>query len=691
MIMDALLEPVSKRCPALLFSIPAADARFFASQIPHDHQVEIRERLRMMAQIHLAKNKLSCCKQLAAAAQAQRKSGRSATRLYHLYYSFIKSGDWRVLWNKAKAPARRQGVPKEFIELMWLRLTGNHQKKCSSAYSELLDIWRTHYNWAKELVKEIPGYSTWPEADPMTGIPAGWSYSNLMGFLPDDYELAAERIGRSAAATFRLKTYTTRVGLRLCEFIQFDDHEFNLKVNFEGQVKAMRPRGFTAVDVLSAAPFAKSFKPTLWDQEEEVKKTLTERDMMWFVIHVLCDFGYRTDERGTALCVEWGTAAIREAFEKRIVEACGGNVRVERSGKFGDPAHKGQFNGAVKGNFRFKALVESFFSIIDTFIAHARGQVGMNRLTAPEQMAGAESYNNRLLKAALTLSEADKHLIKYPFCSWHEFLEVACEAYQRIEENTDHKLEGWERLKFITTDWRLNEAMPFMSQQKLLELPEAERAVALALVDSNPDLLRRARRFSRGEVFAAHRKELTPLPHFLYPTLIGPENCLRNNKNDDTLTVRSGVFEFEDKDIEPGHVFRFTAMDDYGQRLPNGEAYVCFMNPFSPSHLVACDAKLKVVAVCQATAMPCRNDVHGVEAAMGAAKHWEAQALNRIATRHMPEIAAKAEMHRANGELLHGETLAEATRRQESIDRVDVVKEQLKKDLPVTPITEDWV
>jgi len=198
-------------------------------------------------------------------------------------------------------------------------------------------IWKTHHDSGDGIrppryYAAIPGYDTWPVDDGIHGHPRGWSKRNLSRFVPDLYDSAATRQGPFAAALFRPPVLKTRVGLSVLERIQFDDHEYNVKNHFPGQSKLMRPRGFTAAEELSSKFWA-SYKPTLWDMEEEAKKALTEKDAMWFVIYILTMVGYRLDEKGTWLVVEKGTMAV-EGGVRRAHPA--GDQRARKSERAGD-------------------------------------------------------------------------------------------------------------------------------------------------------------------------------------------------------------------------------------------------------------------------------------------------------------------------------------------------------------------
>ncbi len=642
--------------PALLFTPPLNDAHFAA--LPDEVRTEVRELLAAFRQIQESGNVLGTCKRLAGLATLQgKRRGWSAVRLKKKYEAFVRSGgDWKVLINRAKAPVDRKTMPAEFLEF-WRGLCQRNQRCNSQAHRELLVIWRTRFDpVTRQEVKSIPGYSTWPKENPIYGHPDGWSDGNLDRYTPDKYDLVLSRIGRAAASQYRLPVLTTRVGLRVGQYYQFDDHEFNKKVNFLGVKKAMRPRGFTAVDVFSSCFFATSFKPTLWDEDQEKKKVLSERDFAWFVIMVLTRYGFRTDEIGTILCCEHGTAAIGSVLEQRIFDATRGHVRLETSGMFGGAAHAGQFEAAGKGNFKFKGLIESFFNLIDNYLASYRGQVGKDRNHCPEQLHGMDRYNDMLIRFGLEKPELVGRL-NHPFHSFGEFTEILLSAFRAINTTDKHELEGWERMGFIATEWRLTADGPFLPESALLDLPPEERRIALALIDRNP-ALKRTRKLGRQEVYDRGSGDLTRLEYFMLPTLLGPENCVKNPQSkDDTFAVRSQLLTVEDSDIDPDPM-HFIARNSEG-RLPEGERYKCFLNPFDPSHLVACDARLRPVAVCQRYVAPCRADAEGVKRVMGQAKAAEAEAIQRAGLRQIGEAKAIVAMREHNAAVINPQTPAE--------------------------------
>jgi hypothetical protein len=301
--------------------VPSHDADLYAA-LPPDSRTEFEY-------IHAHLTFLTNAKSLrAACAEVAVNIGLNARQLYDRVLKYLETHKWTDLLNKAKAgaafwePAQPVGLPVAF-QNFYKSLCEKYQRVDRGGYRELMLIWRTHRDSEGKHYDFIPGYGSaeqvgagtacWPEVDKAGRHPKGWSYKNLNRFAPDNYDSAATRQGAFAASKFRPPVFKTRVGLAICEQVEFDDHEYNAKIHFPGQPKVMRPLGFTAADRLSACLFP-CFKPMLWLEDEEKKQKLTELDMMWFVIRWLTNIGYRTDKRGTSFIVELGHRRHQKEF-----------------------------------------------------------------------------------------------------------------------------------------------------------------------------------------------------------------------------------------------------------------------------------------------------------------------------------------------------------------------------------------
>jgi hypothetical protein len=641
------------------FELPQKDLVFFTT-LPASVQDETKLRLQWMRLIATAGKVNPACKQIAATLKTFAR-GFSWQRIRSLWYQFqggtdkYPAGDWRILVNWAKVGTDRRELPAIFVEKVWRKLCEDNQRVTSEAWRELCQIWRTRFDSHGVEWRDLPGYAVWPEAEPETGLPKGWTLQNLGRYTPDKFELAAARIGIQAASNLGLKVRTSRVGLKLGEHVGFDDHEFDVKVNFPGQLQSWRPRCFGAVEDLSDAMPLLVVKPTFWDAEEEQKRVLTERDFMWFVVTYLTTRGYRLDT-GTMFFVEHGTAAIRDWFETNITAVTNGKVKVARGGKFNKTAHGGQFAAPGGGNYRFKRLVEQYWRMINDRLASLPGQTGLNRDRNPEEMDRTDNYNNKLLKAAQSMDVERAAQIIFPRLAWNEFVSLAHEKIAAINNERDHKCQGWEKCGFLLKEWRCEPHLLTWNPMPLL----AEQSQEVQTSVATNDLLYRVRRMTRAEAYARHAQELTTVPVHCIPALVGKNHALRNG---DPFTVRGGEFEFEDWRIDSDPI-RFRALDASGRPLREGDQFIAFCNPMQPDALVICDASLRVISVCPPVDMPAHNDEAGIKRAMGAKNSWTAAKLAAQRGRHEADANAIDFIKRHNAAVLGGTATSQAEKKR---------------------------
>lgn len=587
--------------------------------------------------------------------------------VYRRVGDFLKTGDWRCLVDRRRCPflwdsMAGVGLPQAFVDF-YLELKENHKRADKSAHSELLLIWRTKSNRRGRYYDKIPGYAEWPEADPRTGIPHGWSYKNLQRVAPENpYDKKATKEGLFAASFFRPPVLTTRVGMKLGERVEFDDHDFDAKTHFPGQPKAMRPTCFGGVDGLSGF-LDLVVRPTFWDAQKAKKEESKEFQFRCFVIHWLTVHGYRNDEVGTLLCGENAKAVFRENFATRLSEMSGGKIRTHAGPMFGESVHQGQFGPQAKGNFRNKAMIEEAWSVIENLLDSLPGQMGSHqRLNGPAELHGREDYLQRVLKKSATLPADRAKKLILPVMTFHQF---SSEAITRIAEwldNRDHELEGWDKLEFEKCIWRPDErSLAWYDEEDFARLPEDEqRVLGLRLKDPNLDLTR-AVKLSRREVWTKLRTELVRFSpkqyHRLFPREDGFEVTVQKNH----------LIEFRDREkFGPGE-FRFLARDrHHGDAMP-GEKFLVFFNPLQPRWLNVCRADGSNYAMFEAWDRAAKNDVDAINRSKGKQAAWETPRRHAIANRHHQDAEERNHMLEHNRAVVEG-------RETEELAKVDTVK-----------------
>lgn len=687
---SATSAPVASGRPVLTFAVPDEDRAWIVKDPcgPGPHALdEITTTLRYIRLIAQSPNKHAACKRLAAelarecgVALSERSSvpprGWSWKSLYRKYCEYtggcvrkvqrngstrdveFSAGDWRIVWDKAKYPPTGSAspsvsaVPPLFVHFVRTHAE-NNQRGSERAYDEIIrHVWRTGYALSDielptglagrgRVIKRghrvpfMPGYPNW---QPGMELPEGLSMANLRRQINkltgrmDAMAKKAARIGKQAAAAHRRKVNLSRVGLAIGEFIPCDDHDFNVKIINVHQDTFMRPSGFFAMDLLSYHVFTHGIKPTLWDFDAEQKRVLTEADAKWFLIHILTNFGRRTDERGTTFLLEHAKMTVRDTAEnQQFLEGLTAlGVTIEKSGREDRPAHMGQLAPAMpgkgRGNFRFKPI-EGWFNLLDNGCAFMAGQTGKDRNHSPEQLPMIERECRALLRAAQHLPAEARDQIEWPMLRWPDFFWQVQRVIHFLETRTDHNIEGWEQCGFITD----------------------------ALTDPHGRIITPARLQSPMEVFHQRRHELKKLQRWEWPGLMGPQHCYRAAGEDTVLVTKDSDIVIQAKPFTGfTAALRFEAVDYEGRRLPIGSRWRAFVNPYDLDCLVLTDERNKPIAECPRMATPSRNDVEGVRREMGRVAQWEAAALEPFNARHTAAGAAIAARREHNANVISG-------------------------------------
>jgi hypothetical protein len=405
-------------------------------------------------------------------------------------------------------------------------------------------------------------------------------------------------------------------------------HDF--KVNVIGQRHAQRLLQLHALDLFSGCNFARGFKPVLENEITQVQERLKEAEMIFLVAHVLSQFGYRKE--GTVLVVEHGTAAIREDVEKTIHDLTNGLVRVERSGLEGASAFAGMYAGKSKGNFRFKAALESLGNLIHNETANTLlipGQVGMDRDYCPEELHGRERLNDQLLRALVALPPEQALMLRLPFLELNQAIRIVTAVHDVINARTEHELEGWIEAGLVTNEFRLAIDQPWLPVTRLLAMSTEQRHAVEAVILSGADLAR-VRKLAPAEVFGAGSRALIKLPSHKVAMLLGQD------RRRELPAVRGSMIEFDDKELSPSPL-RFEAVARmHGSapvRLQDDAKFAGVVNPFDLDTLHLFDARGCYAGSCRRMQKVCRADTEALHRACGAAAKAEAELLAPVAAR----------------------------------------------------------
>ena len=600
------------------------------------------------------------------AARYRGRRGFSKATIRRRYDAFRRSGDWRVLVDRARFPSKREGLPTDFTEY-WKGLCERHQRNSKAAHRAIVREW--------ERGETIKGYKTRPAAHGMTGLPWGWTYANLMRHVPTKFELTAARIGRGAATSYRPLVFSSRKGLSVGQYYLFDDMEHNVKVNMLGvNKKAMRPLELAALDLLSGCKIAWGMKPCIENELTGKKEKLKESEMRFLVAHILTNIGYRPE--GTVLVVEHGTAAIRPDLEAKLKDWTDGAITVDRSGREGAATFAGLYEGRPKGKARFKAAIESHHNYAQNELSAITGQMGKDRHHAPEELHGRDKKNSALIRAIAALPPARADLLRLPFLEYNQYQDVVTQLYGEINRRTEHRLEGWVEAGFVVNEFRLDESMPWQSIETLLALPE-DRQQAVAAVITQPGLSR-TRKASPWEVWKKGRDELVRLPGWCVPQILGLDNARERKIRPDHM------IEFQDRDISPS-IHRYDAIavraDGEREQLRPGDTYLTHVNPFDPSRLFISATGSKTgayIGVCKRVESICRSDTDALVRQVGRSRKREAELLRPVARRGADIMRREIEIAKNNTRVLSGAAmLKEELEHDDRLQAVDLSADDL--------------
>jgi hypothetical protein len=575
--------------------------------------------------------------------------GFSFTRIRTRYYDWKESGkNWRTFIDRTveKTTNNTKALPHDFLEEVRRRIEKN-QRSARQAIESI------RHDWRRGL--PVQGYGTWRDwfgrAYPRTAIPQcfpgsypkGWTYRNLVRKKSTRFQLKAVRVGRGAAASERRLVYTTRANLYVGSHYMFDDMWHDLMVMSSLEGKPGRPLELFSHDLYSARKVRWGFRVRTRNDDGTFNQ-LAESMTRLILCATLFFDGY--SPRGTIIVAEHGTAAVRDRVEKILHDSTDGLITVARSGMVGAEAHAGLYPALQKGNFRFKASLESSNNLTHNVFAQLDGQTGKDILNRPEELHGRLANATALRRAASMLSPERAALLQIPLLTSNEFGLVAQDLYNRIEDDTEHNLEGWA----MNEDVEICILGQWIGRSAILALPDAEQQATMDIIQSGA-IATRQRKLSRRAVWNTGATHLKPIPAQAVCDILGPD-LARERK------ISKQMFEFGDKEISADPL-RYSALvrDQHGREtlLQDGETYSTMVNPFAPEVLFILDSKHRYIGTAPRVQSVCKSDLDAIHRACGEAAHIESLALAPVRARHMQDARDRAARARHNARVIAGE------------------------------------
>lgn len=550
-------------------SIPPKDKPEF-SGLKDDCRKEIHEWLRACADI------LAAPRRGQAIAAAARRFHVSEATVRRKFDEYRHSGDWRVFINRAKYPANSTELPEAFIA-HWKKLCEENNRKCEPAWRELIRQWKRG--------DKMPGYEFSPAPDPVTHVPVGWSYRNLMRYKPSRFELCAMREGLGTAmAKYGPQILTTRVGLWVGSHFIIDDVTRDIRVmllGHGGQVAKIQELG--CLDLFSADRFAVHRRPEFTRDSDGKKDRIKESEMRCFMAAILRNTGI--SPRGTEAVIEGGTATIRKPLRDWLTGHFP-TLRFRLPGDTGKEQAIAGYWGRGGGNPRHKTHLESHHNLLHNEAGFLPAPTGHDR-SYPEFLAGLEAITEGVIKSLNKLPPERAALLATPMLEYWQALGILNEIDLRIAMRTDHELEGWEECGHTVLEFRRDLLSDdWLGPQQFLALPPAQQQF-LAQAAEACAAIRRVRKLAPREVFSHGMGELVRAEDHVLAMMFADRD-LGDDLRVERQLAAGGVFDIQDKDTEPGPmIFEGFAVKPDGSRvrLEERQKYGVVVNVFDRSAL----------------------------------------------------------------------------------------------------------
>ncbi|ACB76672.1 hypothetical protein [Opitutus terrae] len=602
--------------------------------LPDHEKPHLRARLQAMERIDAARTAAAGVRAETHRLHAGERLSQHTLRKCYFERWVAHGRDWRMLVNRSRAPLEdREALAPETV-LHWHELFFRFSGRGKAAYRELQREWSNG--------KPIPGL---PDRNRPADMPRRLSYATLMRekYKPAAIVKRVARIGLTAAQDLLPSVLQTRVGLAPGSILQFDDVWHDLECSVPGQRGMRRVLQFDALELLSGFQLGRGMKPELLNDKTGRMERLKEREMLFLLAHVLGNRGYNPD--GCRLVMELSTATVPERVMRLLHDFSGGKLRVEKGTTSGSPLAEGLYAGRSKGNFRIKAALESLRNLIhnetgDRLLLPAQtGNIG--RVNQPDELHGRERHLDQLQRAALLVPAPLRELVTAnitpPFAQVVELVDL---IQERMNDRTEHELEGWEECGFMAPLFRLAPHEDWRRQTELAGYAPGVRTAIEQALRADPRLVT-CRRMSPREVYQERvMPHLTRLPAHLVPALLGMD-CAEERR-----VAKDGRIHFADPDVGPGeHHFEGVAIDEEGNTtvLPDGECYATFVSMLDPERMHVCDAKGRYLGYAPRTLVPTRGDAEAFAKACG-------QRTKSARERLVPVLRAAAPLMRRDAE-----------------------------------------
>lgn len=537
---------------------------------------------------------------------------------------------------------------KEFIAF-WHELCLRNKRATAPAYRELFyrlkagEVIPGFGDWRKIYASEHGGIFPSPERacpyEPGASVPKGWTLRTLTRLKPDEFALVAMRQGMMKA-TMELTPdiRRTRAGVKCGQIYQVDDMWYEHKVAFGSNKHAQRVVEFSMYDVATGFVPAYLPKPVL-ESFDGKKETLRSMWTRYLYAYALGTLGY--PDEGVLFMGELGTTSADNDLRITLAQISGGRIGFvngvetvidEGSIRFGaggiltKAIEKGFYDGQGHGNPRYKGMLEAYHALIKNELAAILGHMGGGRDEHGEYVYGMEKHDEQLRAIARALEPTRPGIssrIKMPFMDFFDFRAIIDLAYSRLNNRTEHKMEGWEQQGFMLPEYWNASAAAWVPVESVRDEPQVIQQAIFNAIHAGQIKVRK-RRLSPAEAWnlrKGDRKNFLP-PSVIALEVMGPKlarTCLCTDK-----------LQMKYKDPSTLCECWVNGIIDGGIPLERGVSYQVWINPFEPLKAFVADMQGKYIGTAKVQTVVSYDDIEGIKREMAVRQAAIAKERQRV-------------------------------------------------------------
>ena len=574
---------------------------------------------------------------------------------------------------------------KEFLAF-WHELCLRNKRATAPAYRELFyrlkagEVIPGFGDWRQIYAAEHGGIFPSPERacpyEPGACVPKGWTLRTLTRLKPDEFALMAMRQGMMKATMETLPDIRrTRAGLKCCRILQIDDMWYEHKVAFGSNKHAQRVVEYAMIDVATGYVVAYLPKPVL-ENIDGTKETLRSVWTRYLYAYLLGTIGI--PDEGTTIMGELGTTSADNDLRVTLAMISGGrvetkngcetvaeegNIRFGAGGILTKAIEKGFYDGQGHGNPRYKGLLEGYHGLLKNELAAVLGHMGGGRDEHGEYVYGMEKHDEQLRAIARALESTRPGIgsrLKMPFMDFFDFRAIIDLAYSRLNNRTEHKMEGWEQQGFMLPEYWNAAACAWVPVESVRNEPEVIQQAIYNAIQAGKIKVRK-RRLSPAEAWnlrADDHKNVLP-PSVIALEVMGPKlarTCLCTDK-----------LQMNYKDPSTLCECWVNGIIDGGIPLERGVSYQVWINPFEPLKAFVADMQGKYIGTAKVQSVVSYDDIEGIKREMAvrqtaiAAERKRVQpALNRMLRQRAADTGHNAEVILGEDPALNAAKAAEA-------------------------------